>query len=124
MSVHWTAFSKTDTSKVCISKETARAIAKDLLAGDECKKVLLLTDSSLKICERQLITKDKIIAYGDSIIAAKDTINKSQAAMYATLQSEYALLHKKYKKQKRRGVLKTIGNVALISGIATLFIVK
>jgi hypothetical protein len=122
--IHWTAFSQTDTGKICIPKETARRIAKDLLDGDQCRQVLEITETNLNLCTQKVDAKDGIIAYKDSVISAMDTISASQFTMYTTLQSEYTLLQKKYKKQKRKGVFKTIGNVTLIAGLITLFVVK
>lgn len=124
MLAHLTAFSATDTTKVCIPKETARKIAQDLIAGDECREVLAVTQNTLSISEKQLSLKDSIIRYKDKQIASMDTIIRSQEGINGTLQSEYANLQKQYKKQKRKTFFNRIGNVVLIAGLAALLVIK
>lgn len=124
MLANLTAFSATDTTKVCFPKETARKIAQELIAGDECRDVLALTQNTLSLSEKQLSLKDSIISYKDRQIASMDTIVRSQQSINTTMQQQYAHLQKQYKKQRRKSFLKSIGNVVLLAGVAALLIIK
>lgn len=121
------AFSQTDTNKskqVCMPKETAAKIAQDLIAGDECREEKQIIEESLLVCEKQLSLKDSIIHYKDKQLSAQDTIIAAQENKYGIMTTQYGVLEKKYRKERRKGFFKTLGNITLLVGLAAALIIK
>lgn len=127
------AFSQTNTgtittdSIVPLPKNVAKEVVKDLIRKDSL-------ESELKVCQKNTELLEQNLTLKDSIILSKDTqisLQKEKEVNYETMLQlkdtqieNFKLLTDKLnadiKKNKRKTVLKTIGNTALIGGLVFL----
>lgn len=127
------AFSQTNTgtittdSIVPLPKNVAKEVVKDLIRKDSL-------ESELKVCQENTGLLEQNLTLKDSVILSKDaqiSLQKQKEANYETMLQlkdtqieNFKLLTDKLnadiKKNRRKTVLKTIGNTALIGGLVFL----
>jgi hypothetical protein len=111
---------KSDTTKVVLTKEVAKQVAKDLIKLDGCVEELKLTQEKVIKLEERETQKDTII----SLLKDKDKNNQyiisqkdQQIKLYDDMSKD---LQKELKSQKRTTFLYKVGTVVGI--IATSFL--
>ena len=131
----WSSFSQTvtndslkttpkDTTKVVLSYKVAKLIAKDLIAGDSCKKeVELLNLKTLMILEREM-KKDSVIGIlteknenYESILLRKD----EQIGLGNELSEK---LNQELKVEKRKTGIYKLGTIAGVTATIILLLTK
>jgi hypothetical protein len=118
------SFSQTDTSKICLETPVAKEVVKDLLKGDECKEILIITNQNIAILESQISIKDAIIENKDAQIGFQKDMLTSKDKQLDVWENEYKKLQKKHKKLKFYNKVKTGVGIIIISGLTYLLVVK
>ena len=119
----------TTDSIVPLPKNVAKEVVKDLLRKDSLQAELKVCQENMGLLEHNLTLKDSVILSKDGQIF----LQKQKEINYETmlqlkdtqLENFKALIDKlnaDIKKNRRKTVLKTIGNTALIGGLAYLLI--
>ena len=100
-----------DTTKVVISQEIAKQIAKDLIRLDGCTEELKLTQRKLMLTEQREIIKDSTIV----LLTEKDTVNQTiirkKDDQIIVLQEEVKSLQKDIKRTKFENVIYKVGTI-------------
>lgn len=129
-----TAFSQTGTSKpkgdsITISKETAKAIAQDLVRGDSAKAELTIVKQNNTLLISSNVAKDTLLAKKDGIISLKDLEYKNLNAVLdvtnlqkANLKSANDILADKYKKEKQKVTKIEVIGGAVVAGLVYLLL--
>jgi len=101
----------TDTTKVILSKETAKEVVKDLIKLDGCEEEVKLYQEKISLIEGREEVKDSII----QLLTIKDTNNQSiivlkdeQLKISKELTDD---LKKEIKRRKTEGIFYKIGSV-------------
>jgi len=101
----------TDTTKVILSKETAKEVVKDLIKLDGCEEEVKLYQEKISLIECREEVKDSII----QLLTIKDTNNQSiivlkdeQLKISKELTDD---LKKEIKRRKTEGIFYKIGSV-------------
>lgn len=115
-----TAFSQADTSKICLSPETAKKIAIDLLSGDSAKAELKETKELLILTEQKVSLKDSIIVTHE----AKEINYKNQIFYYQEKERIYVdrigVLENKNRNLKL--AVKALGGTTFICGLLVILL--
>lgn len=115
-----TAFSQTDTSKICLSHEIATKIAIDIVSGDSAKAELKETKELLLLTEQKVSLKDSIIATHQ----AKETNYKNQIFYYQEKERLYVdrigVLENKNRNLKL--AVKALGGTTIICGLLVILL--
>ena len=100
-----------DTTKVVISQEIAKQIAKDLIRLDGCTEELKLTQQKLVLTEQREVIKDSTIV----LLTEKDTVNQTiirkKDDQIIVLQEEVKSLQKDIKRTKFENVIYKVGTI-------------
>lgn len=101
----------TDTTKVILSKETAKEVVKDLIKLDGCEEEVKLYQEKISLIESREEVKDSII----QLLTIKDTNNQSIIVLKdEQLKISKELtdnLKKEIKRRKTEGIFYKIGSV-------------
>jgi hypothetical protein len=129
------AFSQTNTgtiitdSIVPLPKNVAKEVVKDLLRKDSLQAELKVCQENMGLLEHNLTLKDSVILSKDGQIflqKQKEINYETMLQLKDTQLENFKILIDKLnadiKKNRRKTVLKTIGNTALIGGLAYLLI--
>jgi len=119
----------TTDSIVPLPKNVAKEIVKDLLRKDSIQAELNICHDNQGLLEHNLMLKDSIILSKDAQLSlAKqketnyETLVQLREAQITNLNTLVEKLNKDIKKKKRKTIFKTVGNTALIGGLAYLLI--
>lgn len=100
-----------DTTKVVISQEIAKQIAKDLIRLDGCVEELKLTQNKLILTEQRESIKDSTIL----LLTEKDTVNQTiirkKDDQIIVLQEEVKSLQKDIKRSKFENIIYKVGTI-------------
>lgn len=100
-----------DTTKVILSKETAKEVVKDLIKLDGCEEEVKLYQEKISLIESREEVKDSII----QLLTIKDTSNQSILVLkdeQLKISKELAdNLKKEIKRRKTEGIFYKIGSV-------------
>lgn len=100
-----------DTTKVVISQEIAKQIAKDLIRLDGCVEELKLTQNKLLLTEQRELIKDSTIV----LLTEKDTVNQTiirkKDDQIIVLQEEVKSLQKDIKRTKFENVIYKVATI-------------
>lgn len=115
-----TAFSQTDTSKICLSHEVVTKIAIDLVSGDSAKAELKETKELLTLTEQKVSLKDSIITTYET----KETNYKNQIHYYKEKERIYVdrigVLENKNRNLKL--AVKALGGTTIICGLLVILL--
>ncbi len=127
------AFSQTNTANtttdsiVPLPKNVAREVVKDLLRKDSLESELKVCQENMGLLEHNLTLKDSIILSKDTQISLQkqketnyETVIQLKDAQITNLGTLVEKLNDDIKKNRRKTVLKTIGNTVLIGGLGFL----
>jgi hypothetical protein len=119
----------TTDSIVPLPKNVAKEIVRDLLRKDSIQAELNVCHDNQGLLEHNLILKDSIILSKDAQLSlAKmketnyETILQLRDVQIVNLNGLVEKLNKDIKKNRRKTILKTVGNTALLGGLAYLLI--
>jgi hypothetical protein len=135
MLVSLTASSQKNTNSIItdsivpLPKNVAKEIVKDLIRKDSIQAELNVCHDNQGLLEHNLILKDSIILSKDAQLSlAKqketnyETLVQLREAQIVNLNTLVEKLNKDIKKKRRKTIFKTVGNTALIGGLAYLLI--
>jgi pantoate kinase len=124
------AFSQTNTASIItdsivpLPKNVAREVVKDLLRKDSLESELTVCKENTGLLEHNLTLKDSVILSKDAQISLqkqKETNYETMLQLKDTQLENFKILIDKLnadiKKNRRKTVLKTIGNTVLIGGL-------
>lgn len=127
------AFSQTNTgtittdSIVPLPKNVAKEVVKDLIRKDSLESELKVCQENMGLLEHNLTLKDSVILSKDAQMALqkqKETNYETMLQLKDTQLENFKILIDKLnadiKKNRRKTVLKTIGNTVLIGGLGFL----
>ncbi len=127
------AFSQTNTASIItdsivpLPKNVAREVVKDLLRKDSLESELTVCKENTGLLEHNLTLKDSVILSKDAQISLqkqKETNYETMLQLKDTQLENFKILIDKLnadiKKNRRKTVLKTIGNTVLIGGLGFL----
>jgi hypothetical protein len=127
------AFSQTNTANIItdsivpLPKNVAREVVKDLLRKDSLESELTVCKENTGLLEHNLTLKDSVILSKDAQISLqkqKETNYETMLQLKDTQLENFKILIDKLnadiKKNRRKTVLKTIGNTVLIGGLGFL----
>ena len=127
------AFSQTNTATIItdsivpLPKNVAREVVKDLLRKDSLQAELIVCQENMGLLEHNLTLKDSVILSKDAQISLqkqKETNYETMLQLKDTQLENFKILIDKLnadiKKNRRKTVLKTIGNTVLIGGLGFL----
>jgi len=127
------AFSQTNTANIItdsivpLPKNVAREVVKDLLRKDSLQAELIVCQENMGLLEHNLTLKDSVILSKDAQISLqkqKETNYETMLQLKDTQLENFKILIDKLnadiKKNRRKTVLKTIGNTVLIGGLGFL----
>ena len=127
------AFSQTNTATIItdsivpLPKNVAREVVKDLLRKDSLQAELIVCQENMGLLEHNLTLKDSVIFSKDAQISLqkqKETNYETMLQLKDTQLENFKILIDKLnadiKKNRRKTVLKTIGNTVLIGGLGFL----
>jgi hypothetical protein len=119
----------TTDSIVPLPKNVAKEIVKDLLRKDSIQAELNVCHDNQGLLEHNLMLKDSIILSKDAQLSlAKmketnyETILQLRDVQIVNLNGLVEKLNNDIKKNRRKTILKTVGNTALLGGLAYLLI--
>jgi hypothetical protein len=119
----------TTDSIVPLPKNVAKEIVKDLIRKDSIQAELNICHDNQGLLEHNLILKDSIILSKDAQLSlAKqketnyETLVQLREAQITNLNTLVEKLNKDIKKKRRKTIFKTVGNTAVIGGLAYLLI--
>ena len=119
----------TTDSIVPLPKNVAKEIVKDLIRKDSIQAELNICHDNQGLLENNLMLNDSIILSKDAQLSlAKqketnyETLVQLREAQITNLNTLVEKLNKDIKKKKRKTIFKTVGNTALIGGLAYLLI--
>lgn len=111
-----------DTTKVVISQEIAKQIAKDLIRLDGCVEELKLTQNKLVLTEQREVIKDSTII----LLTEKDTVNQTiirkKDDQIIVLQEEVKSLQKDIRRNKFENVIYKVGTIVGAFAVTILLI--
>lgn len=111
-----------DTTKVVISQEIAKQIAKDLIRLDGCVEELKLTQNKLVLTEQREVIKDSTII----LLTEKDTVNQTiirkKDDQIIVLQEEVKSLQKDIRRTKFENVIYKVGTIVGAFAVTILLI--
>lgn len=135
MLVSLTAFSQKSTGSITtdsivpLPKNVAREVVRDLIRKDSIQAELNVCHDNQALLEHNLTLKDSIIISKDnqlSLSKMKETNYETLIQLKDTQISNLNLLVEKLnndiKKNRRKTILKTVGNTALLGGLVYLII--
>ena len=127
------AFSQTNTgtittdSIVPLPKNVAREVVKDLLRKDSLQAELTVCKENTGLLEHNLTLKDSVILSKDAQISLQkqketnyETMLQLKDTQLENFKTVIDKLNADIKKNRRKTVLKTIGNTVLIGGLGFL----
>jgi len=133
--VSLTAFSQKNTNSITtdsivpLPKNVAKEIVKDLIRKDSIQAELNICHDNQGLLEHNLMLKDSIILSKDAQLSlAKmketnyETILQLRDVQIVNLNGLVEKLNNDIKKNRRKTILKTVGNTALLGGLAYLLI--
>jgi hypothetical protein len=133
--VSLTAFSQKNTNSITtdsiipLPKNVAKEIIKDLIRKDSIQAELNTCHDNQGLLEHNLMLKDSIILSKDAQLSlAKmketnyETILQLRDVQIVNLNGLVEKLNKDIKKNRRKTILKTVGNTALLGGLTYLLI--
>jgi hypothetical protein len=119
----------TTDSIVPLPKNVAKEIVKDLLRKDSIQAELNTCHDNQALLEHNLILKDSTILSKDAQLSLSkmketnyETILQLRDAQIVNLNGLVEKLNKDIKKNKRKTILKTVGNTVLLGGLVYLLI--
>ena len=111
-----------DTTKVVISQEIAKQIAKDLIRLDGCVEELKLTQNKLILTEQRELIKDSTIV----LLTEKDTVNQTiirkKDDQIIVLQEEVKSLQKDIKRSKFENIIYKVGTIVGAFAVTILLV--
>lgn len=111
-----------DTTKVVISQEIAKQIAKDLIRLDGCVEELKLTQNKLILTEQRESIKDSTIL----LLTEKDTVNQTiirkKDDQIIVLQEEVKSLQKDIKRSKFENIIYKVGTIVGAFAVTILLV--
>lgn len=111
-----------DTTKVVISQEIAKQIAKDLIRLDGCVEELKLTQNKLILTEQRESIKDSTIV----LLTEKDTVNQTiirkKDDQIIVLQEEVKSLQKDIKRSKFENIIYKVGTIVGAFAVTILLV--
>ena len=111
-----------DTTKVVISQEIAKQIAKDLIRLDGCVEELKLTQNKLILTEQRESIKDSTIL----LLTEKDTVNQTiirkKDDQIIVLQEEVKSLQKDIKRSKFENIIYKVGTIVGTFAVTILLV--
>ena len=111
-----------DTTKVVISQEIAKQIAKDLIRLDGCVEELKLTQNKLILTEQRESIKDSTI----SLLTEKDTVNQTiirkKDDQIIVLQEEVKSLQKDIRRSKFENIIYKVGTIVGAFAVTILLV--
>ena len=135
MLVSLTASSQKNTSSITtdsivpLPKNVAREVVRDLIRKDSLQAELNTCHDNQGLLEHNLILKDSVILSKDAQLSLSkmketnyETILQLRDAQIVNLNGLVEKLNKDIKKNRRKTILKTVGNTALLGGLAYLLI--
>ncbi len=100
-----------DTTKVVISQQVAKQIAKDLIRLDGCVEELKLTQEKLTLTQQRESIKDSTIVLLNDKDSTNQTIIRKKDDQIIVLQEEVKSLKKDVRRSKFENIIYKVGTI-------------